>query len=225
MSELMTCAFSPFNSVRDWLQNGLPFSLEWKERIIDHLAAGSKSPVERLWITSSHCGNMILVEPHGTQSEESFRLSFCECLTHTRNITEHGSYSFHIYLKSYFKFSVYCNFMCQRIKPILYIIIYNKLTRYRNEIYFYTNWPSNATFRGHLYFLAQPPRNGTHRIVGYQRQRRIHLCCLQKSIRWRYLMRQEVKLTLDSNVPWCLPTLECYLRRRHFSVSGCSRWI
>ncbi len=32
----------------------------------------------------------------------------------------------------------------------------------------------------HLYFLAQPSWNGTHRIVGYQRQRRIHLCCLQK---------------------------------------------
>ncbi len=59
-----------------------------------------------------------------------------------------------------------------------------------------------------LFFLAQPSRNGTHRIVGYQRQRRIHLCCLQKSIRWRYLMRQEVKLTLDSDVPWCLPASE-----------------
>ncbi len=29
----------------------------------------------------------------------------------------------------------------------------------------------------------------------------LYLCCLQKSIRWRYLMRQEVKLTLDSDVP------------------------
>ncbi len=40
-----------------------------------------------------------------------------------------------------------------------------------------------------LFFLSQPSQNGTHRIVGYQRQWRIHLCCLQKSIRWRYLMR------------------------------------
>ncbi len=47
------------------------------------------------------------------------------------------------------------------------------------------------------------------RIVGYQRQWRIHPCCLQKSIRWRYLMRQELKLILDSDVPWCLPSLEC----------------
>ncbi len=35
-------------------------------------------------------------------------------------------------------------------------------------------------------------------------------------------MRQEVKLTLDSDVSWCLPTLECVLRRQHFSVFGCS---
>ncbi len=61
-----------------------------------------------------------------------------------------------------------------------------------------------------------------HRIVGYQRQRRIHLCCLQKSIRWRHLMRQEVKLSLHSDVPWCLPTLKCVLRKKHFSVFGCS---
>ncbi len=76
--------------------------------------------------------------------------------------------------------------------------------------------------RPSLFFLAQPSWNGTHRIVGYQRQRRIHLCCLQKYIRWRYLMKQEIKLTLDSDVPWCLPTLECVLRRQHFSVSGYS---
>ncbi len=58
--------------------------------------------------------------------------------------------------------------------------------------------------------------------MGYQRQRRIHLCCLQKSIRWRPLMKQEVKLTLDSDMPWCLPTLKCVLRRQHFSVFVCS---
>ncbi len=86
---------------------------------------------------------------------------------------------------------------------------------------------TKATFRRHLYFLAQPSRNGTYRIVGYQRQRRIHLCCLQKSIRRRYLMRQEVKLTLDTDIPWCLPTLKCILRRQHFSVFGCShrQWL
>ncbi len=61
--------------------------------------------------------------------------------------------------------------------------------------------------------------------MGYQRQRRIHLCCLQKSIRWRHLMRQEVKLTLDSDMPWCLPTLKCVLRRQHFSVFGCSQSV
>ncbi len=98
-----------------------------------------------------------------------------------------------------------------------------EITSSVRNIHLHTNWPPNATFRRHLYFLAQPSRNGTQRIVGYQRQRRIHLCCLQKSIRWRHLMRQEVKLTLDSDVPWCLPTLKCVLRRQHFSVFGCSQ--
>ncbi len=36
------------------------------------------------------------------------------------------------------------------------------------------------------------------------------------------LMRQEVKLTLDSDVPWCLPSMKCVLRRQPFSVFGCS---
>jgi len=51
------------------------------------------------------------------------------------------------------------------------------------------------------FFLAQLSLNGMHRIVGYQMQQGIHLWCLQKSIKLRYLMRQEVKLTLDSDVP------------------------
>jgi len=55
-----------------------------------------------------------------------------------------------------------------------------------------TDQQLSATFRCHLYFLAQLSPNRMH-IVGYQRQWRIHLCCLQKSIRWRYLRRQEVK--------------------------------
>ncbi len=97
-----------------------------------------------------------------------------------------------------------------------------KVQKLIRNIHLHTNWPPNATFRCHLYFFTQPSRNGMHRIVGYQRQRRIHLCCLLKSIRWRYLMRQEVKLTLDSGVHWSLPTLECCLRREHFSVFGCS---
>ncbi len=36
------------------------------------------------------------------------------------------------------------------------------------------------------------------------------------------LMRHEVKLTFESDVPWCLPTLECVLQRQHFSVFRCS---
>lgn len=32
-----------------------------------------------------------------------------------------------------------------------------------------------------------------------------------KSIRWRFLRRPEVKLTLDSDVPWFLPTVESSL--------------
>ncbi len=90
-----------------------------------------------------------------------------------------------------------------------------------NQKYTFTQ-TDNQTQLSDLYFLAQPSRNGTHRIVGYQRQRRIHLCCLQKSIRWRHFMRQEVKLTLDLDVPWCLPALKCVLRRQNFSVLGYS---
>ncbi len=47
-------------------------------------------------------------------------------------------------------------------------------SKVQKNIHLNTNWPPNTTFRRHLYFLAQPSRNGTHRIVGYQRQRRIH---------------------------------------------------
>ncbi len=97
-----------------------------------------------------------------------------------------------------------------------------KVQKLIRNIHLHTNWPPNATFRCHLYFFPQPSWNRTHRIVGYQRQRKIHLRCLKKSIRWRYLMRQEVKLTLHSGVHWSLPTLECCLRRQHFSVFGCS---
>ncbi len=52
--------------------------------------------------------------------------------------------------------------------------ITSKVQNISQKIHLHTNWPPNATFRRHLYFLAQPSRNGTHRIVGYQRQRRIH---------------------------------------------------
>ncbi len=93
-----------------------------------------------------------------------------------------------------------------------------------NQKYTFTQTNHQMQFSDAIFiFLAQQSRNGTHRIVGYQRQRRIHRC-LQKSIRWRYLMRQEVKLTLDSDAPWCLPALKCCLRRQHFSVLGCSLW-
>ncbi len=78
-----------------------------------------------------------------------------------------------------------------------------------NQKYTFTQTNHQTQFSDAIFiFLAQQSRNGTHRIVGYQRQRRIHLRCLQKSIRWRYLMRQEVKLTLDSDVPWCLDASE-----------------
>ncbi len=55
-----------------------------------------------------------------------------------------------------------------------------------------------------------------HRIVGYQRQPK-DKSMLPSKIN-RYLRRQEVKLTLDSGVPWCLPALECIFRRQRFSV-------
>ncbi len=38
-------------------------------------------------------------------------------------------------------------------------------------------------------------------------------------------MRQEVKLTLDLDMPWCLDALECCLQRQHFSVFGCSQCL
>ncbi len=45
--------------------------------------------------------------------------------------------------------------------------------------------------------------------MGYQKQRRIHLCCLQKSLRWRYPMRQEVKLTLGRGLGRALMPSYC----------------
>ncbi len=99
----------------------------------------------------------------------------------------------------------------------------NKVQKLVRNIYLHKNWPPNAAFRRHLYFWAQQSRNGTHRIVGYQRQLRIHLCWLHNSIRRRYLRRQEEKQNLDSDVPWCLPALECCLRRQHFRTFGRSQ--
>ncbi len=56
--------------------------------------------------------------------------------------------------------------------------ITSKVQKCIRNIHLHTNEPPNAAFRQNLYFLAQPSRNGTHRIVGYQRQRRIHLCMM-----------------------------------------------
>ncbi len=67
-------------------------------------------------------------------------------------------------------------------------------------------------------FLAQLSPNVTHIIVGYKMEPRVHQRYLQKCIRWRYLRRQEVRLILDSNMQWRLPTLECILQRQHFSA-------
>ncbi len=100
--------------------------------------------------------------------------------------------------------------------------ITSKVQKVNQKYKFTHKLTTKRNFQAPSLFFSSTSWNGTHRIVGYQRQRMIHLCCLQKSIRWRYLMRQEVKLTLDSDVPWCLPTLECVLRRQHFSVFGCS---
>ncbi len=56
--------------------------------------------------------------------------------------------------------------------------------------------------------------------MGSRSQWKIHLCCLQNWIRRRYLQRQKVEQNLDSDVPWCLPALECVLRRQHFRAFG-----
>jgi len=90
-----------------------------------------------------------------------------------------------------------------------------------------------TTFRRHLCFFIQLSHYEKHMIVGYQRQRMIHLCCLQKSIRWRYLRRrrwrylrrQEVKLTLtgsEANIGFghaLMPTLDYILWRQLFKCS------
>lgn len=68
-------------------------------------------------------------------------------------------------------------------------------------MYIYTQTDHQPQLSDSIFIFSQ---NGQHRIVGYQRQRRINLCCLQKSIRWRYLRRQKVKLKLDLDMPWCL---------------------
>ncbi len=90
-----------------------------------------------------------------------------------------------------------------RIFKILYIFLYINNIRSgksESETYIYT-----ATLRHHLYSLAQLSWNGWQvMIVGYQRQWMIYLCCLQKLIRWKHLRRQEVKLSLDSDVPLCI---------------------
>jgi len=59
-------------------------------------------------------------------------------------------------------------------------------------------------------FLAQLSQNGMYRIVGYQR---IHPCCLQKFIRGRFLSRQNVTGSLDSDMPCFLSTSVFCLRR------------
>ncbi len=74
-------------------------------------------------------------------------------------------------------------------------------------------------------FFAQLSWNGTQGIVGYQKQQRIRLCCLQNPNRRRYLRRQEVKQNLDSDVPWCLPALEYSLRKQHFRAFGSSQYF
>ncbi len=79
--------------------------------------------------------------------------------------------------------------------------ITSKVQKVSQKHTFTHNWLPNDTFRRHLYFLAHHHGMERRGLLGYQRQRRIHLCCLQKSIRWRHLTRQEVKLTLDSDVP------------------------
>jgi len=71
-------------------------------------------------------------------------------------------------------------------------------------------------------FLAQLSQNWKHFIVGCQRLWRICLWCLQmklnEMIRWSYLRRLEVKLTLHSDVPWCLTRI--YLPKAAFNSFG-----
>lgn len=65
-----------------------------------------------------------------------------------------------------------------------------------------------------LFFLAQRLQNWMHRIVGNHRQQSIHLCCLWKSLIWGYVSSQYVTQSVDSDMPCCLPTTICCLRRQ-----------
>lgn len=59
------------------------------------------------------------------------------------------------------------------------------------------------------------PQMSVH--TGLWRQRQMtHLCWLWNS--GRYSPRQEVKQNLDSEMPWCLPTLDSYLQRQYFKA-------
>ncbi len=50
-----------------------------------------------------------------------------------------------------------------------------------NQKYTFTHkLTTKRNFQTPSLFLAQPSWNGMHRIVGYQRQRRIHLCCIDE---------------------------------------------
>ncbi len=61
--------------------------------------------------------------------------------------------------------------------------ITSKMQKVNQKYTFTHKLNSKHNFQIPSLFLAQPSRNEMHRIVEYQRQQRIHLCCLQKSIR------------------------------------------
>jgi len=89
-------------------------------------------------------------------------------------------------------------------------------------LYIHTQTDHQPQFSGdHIYFLAKLPWNGTHRIVGYQRQWRIELCCLQKHIRWKILSQ-----SLDSDVP-CTTchTSEKYAILPNFGEKKCKSYM
>ncbi len=86
-------------------------------------------------------------------------------------------------------------------------------------IYLHINWPLSAAF---INFFSLTVTEWKAQDSRYHRQRRIHLCCFQKSLIWKYLSKQDVTRSLDSDMPWCPRTSLSCLCRQHYSAFRCS---
>lgn len=97
--------------------------------------------------------------------------------------------------------------------------IKGKVEKKANKTYFYIQTDYQTQLLDAIFDLQFNRHWNTSRgIVRYHRQQWTHLCCLQKTIRWRYLSKQDVTRSLDLNVHYCLPTSVRSLRRQNFSA-------